>query len=408
MFISFLLPYIDRGQGPIFRFIMASQAASFRLEELALIADNRYFSEQQPWGREENRFAVKFQNRDESEWQRIRKFSIASEVFNELDARSHSMLDAFRILLTQDYPPLRQALSKIFSEICREERPEAVLSWCTLPSLQLAASEFDLPVIHNELGPFRSPCYQETIYFDFKGVNGRTSAAEDIAAFLDQTRNNKFFNPLSLDEIRQILIVDPGRVHNGANPEFRHGAALQVEDDSNMIAFNKGMTNFELIFTARKGITPRELLIRRHPKGFLDYSPRLGTIDNSRDSIEFISRCEEIFCTNSSIVFEALLMGKPVRVLGDSPAAEFSREKRERYSERDYLICLNYLFLGYLAPLSMIFNSDYYRWRLSKPSFLDIYDRHLSIFRSIRDNLPALPQSGFPSFHISSRAMTSW
>jgi hypothetical protein len=75
--------------------------------------------------------------------------------------------------------------------------------------------------------------------------------------------------------------------------------------------------------------------------------------------------------------------------LGDSPAAEFSNEKRDASSDRDYLVRLNYLFLGYLAPLSRLFNVDYYRWRLTRPSLLDIYERHLSLFRSIRETIPA-------------------
>lgn len=385
MFISFLLPFVDRGQGPISLWIMAAQVSKFRLEDLILIADEKYFSANQPWGEEDNRCSVRYRHREYSEWQRLRKYALTGEVFNELHASSHSMLDAFRILLTEDYFPLRKSLCRIFAEICRNERPEAVLSWCSIPSLQLAAAEFGLPVIHNELGPFRSPCYQGTMYFDFRGVNGGTSAADDAAAFLEQTRHDKFFYPLSLSEIREILMMEPSRISTLNRPAFKHGAALQVEDDSNMIAFNKGMTNFHLIFAARKEISAQQLLIRRHPNGYLNYDCGLGTLDNSADSIEFISRCEKVFCTNSSVAFEALLLDKPVHVFGDSPAASFSCEKRNVFSERDYLTCLNYLFLGYLAPLPLLYNADYYRWRLTNPLLLDIYRTHLSIFKTIRE-----------------------
>jgi hypothetical protein len=389
MFISFLLPYIDRGQGPIFHWIMAAQAGKFRTGDLILIADDKYFSAPQPWGRDICLFDVPFRYREISEWQSIRKYTLPLEIFRELDQSCLSILEAFRRLLTEDYPPLRNALRVILAEICREERPEAVLSWCSMPSLHLAAAEFRLPVIHNELGPFRPPNYQGTVYFDFNGVNGGTSAARDCDVFLEQVGGESTFSPLSMDELRQILMCDPKRAHNGTKALYKRGAALQVEDDSNLIAFSRGMTNFDLIFAARKGITPGELLIRRHPRGYLDYSSQLGILDDSTDSIDFITHCEEIFCTNSSVAFEAMLMGKPVRVLGDSPIAELSRQCRAGLADRERLICLNYMFLGYLVPLPLLFNIDYYRWRLKGPSPLEIYQRHLELFRCFRDHCDA-------------------
>jgi tetratricopeptide (TPR) repeat protein len=396
MFISFFLPYIDRGQGPIYRWIMAAQLSRFRPEEIVLIADERYFSAPFRWGETENSFGVTYQNPDIDQWRRVRKIALAEDVFNELETKSLSMLDAFRILLTRDYAPLGEALRRIFADICRETRPEAVLTWCNVPSLESVAAEFNLPVIHNELGPFRSPNYQGTIYFDFAGVNGKTSAARDMAAFLEEVRNKDHFCPLSLEELRRIFMADPSRAREHTRTLFKSGAALQVEDDSNLLAFNQGMNNFELIFAARKGLAPEETLIRRHPKGHLEYGSSLGALDDSADSIQFISRCERIYCTNSSVAFEALLLGKPVYLLGDSPVACLSHERQTGISPRDLLICLNYILIGYLAPISLLFDAEYYRWRLKSPSLLEIYQRHLEIFRRFREDAPDIHPKSKP------------
>ncbi len=384
MFISFLLPYIDRGQGPIFHWVMAAQISKLGSEEVILIADERYFSTPLNWGKSAISFGVSYQNPDIDQWHRVRKILLKADIFDELETRSHSMLEAFRILLTQDYRPLSQALRQIFVDIFHEMRPEAVLTWCNVPSLELVAAEFNLPVIHNELGPFRHPNYQGTIYFDFRGVNGNTSAANEMAAFLEEVRQEDGFCPLNMEELRKIFMTDPSRALKHPAKLLESGAALQVEDDSNLLAFNQGMNNFELIFAARKGLTPGELLIRRHPNGHLQYGSSLGVPDDSADSIQFISRCEHIFCTNSSIAFEALLLEKPVHLLGDSPAACLSHERLSRFSPRDLLISLNYLFLGYLAPISLLFDANYYRWRLTLPSLRKIFERHLDIFQQIR------------------------
>jgi hypothetical protein len=382
MFISFLMPYIDRGQGPIFFWIMAAQAARLGPGEVLLIADERYFSAPLSFGKEECSFGIHYRNLDQGLWQNVRKMAIPKEVFQDLDKGSRSVLDAFRILLTEDYPPLTSALRSIFTEICREMHPEAVLSWCNVPSLERVASEFQLPVIHNELGPFRRPNYQGTIYFDFKGVNGNSSAADDTAAFREEARGGNGIRLLKMAELRRLLMTDPSRADAREAAAFSAGAALQVEDDSNLIAFSNGLTNFELIYAARKRMDSGKLLIRRHPLGHLDYRASLGIPDDSADSIQFISRCRQIFCINSSVAFEALLLGRPVHILGDSPAAFLSYERSGGQSPEEWIASLNYIFLGYLAPISQLFDVDYYRWRLSFPRPADIYRKHVAMFQS--------------------------
>ncbi|MBN2319623.1 MAG: tetratricopeptide repeat protein [Acidobacteria bacterium] len=349
--------------------------------DIVLIADEGYFSAPYDWGRTEYLHGFHYEYPDIEKWRKIRKITLGGDIFGELETGSLSMLDAFRTLLSRDYPPLGNALRRIFDDLCRAEKPEGILTWCNIPSLELAAAEYGLPVIHNEFGPFRPPNYTGTIYFDFKGVNGNTSAARDMSAFMDEVRHDETFRPLDMEELRQLFMVDPARALQRPPMLFKSGVALQVEDDSNMLAFNRGMNNFELIFAARKGLLPGELLIRRHPKGYLEYGSSLGVLDNSADSIEFISRCERVFCTNSSVAFEAMLMEKPVKLFGDSPIACLSHEKYRELSPRERLLCLNYMFIGYLVPVSLLFDRDYYRWRLEFPTFREIYDRHLDYFR---------------------------
>jgi hypothetical protein len=379
MFVSFLMPYIDRGQGPIFHWVMAAQLAKFGVENVAFIGDDRYFSPPLNWGQEQRAFGVSYRHPDRSEWERTKKISLDPAVFDELNRQSRSMLEAFRILLTCDYKPLHASLQEIFKGILAEQPIEAVLSWCNTPSLELAAAEFGLPVIHNELGSFREPHYQGTVYFDFDGVNGRTSAARDMVAFEKEIAGRRDIDLLSLQDLRRLVMVED--IQGSQDPQYKVGAALQVEDDSNMLAFNNGMTNFDLIYAARKGINPDDVLIRPHPRGYLGYGKTLGTIDESDNVLTFISKCDRIVCTNSSVAFEALLLDKPVQIYGDSPVAALSHERLTSVSPDVLLAYLNYIFIGYLAPISILFDAEYYRWRLSRPTLSAIYRRHLELFR---------------------------
>jgi hypothetical protein len=383
MFASFHLPYVDRGQGPtIYHGIMLKQLAMLGTQQLALIADEPYFSLPAPWGQEVSLgdFRVRLPSRDRFDG--MTRFAIPQEVFASLNQRCRSHLDALRILLNEDYPPLRGALVEILETLTQREKIEAILTWCNVPSLNEAAARFNLPVIHNELGPLRPPLYQNTVYFDFRGVNGETSTATEMPRFCQEARQWRDFEPLTLPQIRELLSVSPHvATESNEPPEFNAGVALQVEYDSNLLVFARGMTNFEAIYVAQKGLRPSQVLIRHHPSGQALYSSALGVVDDSADSVIFLRRCETVFTINSSVAFECLLQDKPVRILGDSPATTLSAERLADLSQSDRLLSLNYLFLCYLVPARFLFDVEYYHWRLARPSLQEIYRRHLEAYR---------------------------
>ncbi len=165
--------------------------------------------------------------------------------------------------------------------------------------------------------------------------------------------------------------------------EYDVGLPLQVEDDSNIIAFSNGLNNFELIRLTKK-LFPGRILIRRHPGGYVDYNDsRLGYVDKSVDSIQFIKKCRQIVTINSSTALEAALLGKKVTVFGEASFKMLSnlddvREIRER---------LNFLVFGYLIPYSLLFDKEYYHWRLSRPSETEIYLYHYHYFAQNRPDI---------------------
>jgi hypothetical protein len=382
-FLSFLLPYIDRGYGPICQWIMEFQAACLGPDGVAFIGDDSYFQAALPWGEEMDISGFCYRCPTPEEWEKFSRHALPRTIFADLEHRSRSMLDAFRILLTEDYAPLREALEALLAGICGVRKPDAILSWCHVPSLKLAAAKFGIPIIHNELGPLRAPNYQSTVYFDFNGVNGFTSAAEQMHQFVREAAGWTDFHPLALAELRDLLIVRADKGWTGASlPTFEAGVALQVEDDSNLLAFSNGMSNFELINAVRRFAGREQILFRHHPHGHAHYSEKLGAVDQSADSIEFLSRCKHLFTTNSSLAFEGLLQGRPVTILGDSPAAGLSHPLFQAMSPEMRLLCLNWLFVGHLVPAARLFDADYYRWRLTHPPLREIFERHLSEFQA--------------------------
>lgn len=120
----------------------------------------------------------------------------------------------------------------------------------------------------------------------------------------------------------------------------------------------------------------------------MDYTDsRLGYVDKSLDSIQFIKKCRQIVTINSSTALEAALLGKKVTVFGEASFKMLSglddeRQIRER---------LNFLVFGYLIPYSLLFDKDYYNWRLSGPSETEIYLYHYHYY--VQNRLAAFGRS---------------
>lgn len=273
-------------------------------------------------------------------------------------------LQVFRRLLSERLPELETAIKAALSDA---EQIEAIITWCNCPSLSAVAARLAIPVVHLEAGPLRAPLYRRTAYFDFSGVNGHTEAERRYLklpaapAGIDGERLRRFF-------------FRPGDLPAKALPGHV-GLALQVEDDSNLVAFGNGYDNQAAalhvrLFHAGEG----PILIRAHPGSLFRARGDWFETDTSQDSLAFIRRCRQVVTINSSLGLEALLLGTPVKVLGDC-SYRFILEAREA-SERAARLAF-YLF-AYLVPEALLFDLDYLRFRLTSPDEASIVARHLA------------------------------
>jgi len=383
MFVSFLMPHIDRGSGPLFHWVMLAQMASFTPDDIAFIGDDAYFDETCiPFGEVLSIGGIQFSVPDRERFRAYRKVVLPADSVGELVERLGTQLDAFKLLLTEVHPPLVAALDKVVEEIGLESQIEAFLTWSNCPALGQVASKLGVPVIHNEVGPLRSPRYIDTFYFDFHGVNGRTESAgwideAALRASMDGARM------LPADELRGRMLLDLARPEP---PKERTplGIALQVEDDSNSIAFANDWSSIRLISLGLTRYRAEQISIRSHPAARFAYRGGVGAVDSSADSLEFLSCIERLYSINSSTLVEAMFWGVPFVALGDTPIASFSEGAALRpLFERDPDLCLNAFFLAYLMPAELLFNPEYYRWRLEAPrSLAQLHDYHLKTYRA--------------------------
>lgn len=282
-------------------------------------------------------------------------------------------------LIGQDIPALKQFYVEALREIKEKaSEPVGVVTWLNNASLRSAAYSEDCPLVFNEFGPFRKPYYRPTAYWDRHGVNGETEVEkrwQHEKAEFTAWRNSAYPDGGSTEDLR-LLLADPlsAQIIRGSEPQAKIGLALQVETDSNALAYGNGWNNLSLINHARRSADAETALLRLHPGGAAIYP---GRIDLRPSPLEFLASVDEVWTVNSSLGIEAIFWGKSARIFGDSPIKPIDNLQT---AERD--LFLEWFALCYLIPFDLLFDFDYYSWRLTSPPLSEIARCHSDAYRS--------------------------
>jgi len=377
VFISFLYPFNIRDVEAPFLWIYYKQMTEMSPDDVVFVGSKEYFFDPAYFA-ERNRYELTENSAAYNAYlipslnkiQSYENISISQDIFFEILKKHNNISNlAWADLLMKEYEPLTQELKRVLESLIKDHDDiEGIISWVNCPSLVTAAKSFNIPIIFNEIGPFRPSLYRYMAYFDFSGVNGNTECEKRYKEFKKEitlcNENIQIFNSKELLKILQCKYEDCSNVI----PTFKAGIALQVEDDSNTLAFSNGFNSKTLINLVKNTYDNKSILIREHPSGHLHYADEGCTIDSSKSSFDFISKCNEIFTINSSVGLETLLLGKTVHILGDSPFKFI-----EKLETKDFLIALSFVVVGYLIPYSLLFSKDYYRWRLKQHTESEIY-----------------------------------
>lgn len=375
MIAAFLLPFPLRGYRAPYLWVYYRLLSTFG-ERMLFMASEDYTQDPEYW-RAHSRWEVQPSSAQRLQYQvptreimaghEYRYFS--ETIFDTLLAESGgNPIAAFRDLLSERVPCLDRAFAEILSKTPAGDI-EAILTWCNCPSLSAIAAEKGIPVVHLEIGPLRWPQYRPTAYFDFSGVNGHTEAEQ---RYLDSGFHTEA--GFDIEALRRFFYL----AEDGERPEARYrlGVVLQVEDDSNLLAFGHGFDNQSLLVYAHLQRPDGDVLVRSHPGSLFAPKPDWYQVDDSVGSVAFIRRCERILTINSSVSVEAMLMRIPVEVLGDCAHKFIATidDARERAARLAF-----YLFV-YLVPMELIYDSSYLRFRLRQPSAYEIAIRHLAAY----------------------------
>lgn len=264
-------------------------------------------------------------------------------------------------------------LASTILEASKLHQSITVVTWLNCHSLKILSKEIGFRLIFNEIGPLRKPHYLQNAYFDFSGVNGDTSVRTEWSR--DKADFSHWIEEGGIETSDVINLLAPltSAAMSAPHPESVNvGVALQVEDDSNILAHSKDWSSLSLLSYTDEFIGEGKYRTRLHPNGHALYR---GPLDCSPSSLHFIRDSREVWTINSSVGIEATFWGKPVRFFGDSPANFLPSPQSKEYSH-----AWLYFFLCYLTPYSCLFDDGYYEWRLTQPRSIDITKTHLHIY----------------------------
>lgn len=268
---------------------------------------------------------------------------------------------------------------------------DAVIHISNCKPLERVCNVLGIRYFYWEGSPLRSPYFNYQIYFDSNGIGKNTSVELLTKYYADSERE---FCSIFSNEDLLYLISTPHweSIKRSGSSRYKVGVPLQVEVDNNIIAFSNNWNAIKLMDAARLGAGYENTLIRQHPLGIANYTPKYGVLDDSEDAINFIIKSNSILTINSSVGFEARILGRPVFLLGDSPFAFFCNGGVTdffNYCKNGELIevdveCRSRLFssllFGVLCPVENFIDTNKLHARILKGDFLTVANQNINFY----------------------------
>jgi flagellar biosynthesis GTPase FlhF len=342
---------------------------------------------------------------------RLEAVSPRSLGFDLAPTESDTLSDAdwTKLMREPDCAPWHSVISAMLDT----HQPDAVVTWTVNAPLRSECERRDLVLMHQELGPLRTPLVP-LFFADPRGVNGASSVqalwpslcAEPWTARreaeLESYLKRCYPIPEAAADVQRELRLDPDR------PVI--AVFGQVPRDSNILAWSR-IDGAGLVAAVRDAAKAAGIQVvhKRHPtepdlplpEGVLAAPPAMS-------ARALVAAADSIATINSSTAIEGLLQARPVYLFGDSPfsgmgatrdvsgdpaalADQLRRAPKELDSEEDMARrrLLHFLLLRYFRSDAELADAH---------SLLDI----LESWRALRDRR-APPLDWFPSSRIAAR-----
>ena len=321
---------------------------------------------------------------------KIRQCPIPERILDVLIAKCGSKSDAAVAIYAQRIPELEEWLCKTLDTLQAEtsEKMEALVLVVDIPSFSSVCRARNIPVLYYEFGAFREPTYYNVSYYSFDGVNIHLKLEKLFKEFKKEISQLKSWELFTAKELLALFLVPEKlylleQFHESA--EYEAGILAESTFFAPTRAVNQKNT-LDLIDVATSYFSHDTILIRNHPADplHLSYNAMQIAIDDSPSAVEFILKCQRIISRTSNSIVEAQLWGKSVYTIDPEPYgfACLSALDGEALQTVD-LKFVNFMAFAFYFPMEFTYDVRYMRWRLTCPSWIEIYRKNLAYCLSV-------------------------
>lgn len=253
----------------------------------------------------------------------------------------------------------------------------------TFASIKYLAVHYECPLIPYVFSSIRKVHgYTQTLYMAHIGENlFNSNACEELYSACD--KKDIGFQILGKDEILALL----GKRHNipliplleregiydvGVVGEGFHITPEVYQEDA--------VTDDDLYFECKRLYGSKDIITRQHPMR-LDQAG-IGRNHMKNDPVAFLLSCNNVVTVQSQMIMKAAMWNRAAVVMSNALpyACLLNRRLIDARPVDDFN--LNFILFVYFVPNACMFNSDYWKWRMGKPTIEEIAKKHIETILS--------------------------
>lgn len=321
----------------------------------------------------------------DKEYEQICKGFVPDKIFEKKEKELGSRTALLMYLFQERYLELEEYLIKIVdTEISKRpgEQVEGIFNCLDcFASIRYLGDYYHCPVIPYVFSAIRKVHgYQQTLYMT--SMDGTLYSCENGRKRYEKFRREK------QDQLifsRRELLTIFGKEQNipllkllDCEPQYEMGICASAWDvNHNFLRFQ--YTDDDIYYECKKAYPPEAITTRMHPLVYDKLG--MGREHLRNDPVPFFLSCRRITSVQSQMLLKAMLWNRSVYIKGDFLQFSFLGEKEVNSTLKVEIDALNYYILGFLVPSELMFDINYWRWRIEKdPTEHEIYERHLSFY----------------------------
>lgn len=331
----------------------------------------------------------------------VEQYYFPDSLFESIENKYKSRTESIFGMFEKDIPELRSFLEDIINKINNKHPNEKIEGlFCVQEPLAFVrdvCKNHDIPIIPYFVSALRRPHgYRESLYY-VNLNNWLYSSNEPKNRYENFLRESKHKFVLSHHELIALLgkiRTFPLLPYINIKPKYELGVCCEAWSVIPQYFSRGKVTDDDIFYDADKFFTKDQIKVRSH-------SLQLDEIQVDRtfmhnDPASYLLSCKRLAAVRSQILLKALLWGRTTIAYTDMLGFSYLCAPKINSTEKVDIVALNWYLFGYLIPYDLMFSHEYWRWRLSKPSESEIYERHINhlldkfglSFDTIKDNSP--------------------